>query len=319
MTPAPRLRARGKVRDVYDAGEDRLLLVATDRISAFDVVLPDPVPDKGRVLTGLSSYWFERTADLVPNHVLSTDAATFPPPFAAEPALAGRATLARKATVVPMECVARGYLSGSGWAQYRTTSSVCGVPLPSGLVESARLPAPIFTPTTKAAAGHDLPLDPDEAVALVGKGLFERLKELTLSIYERISDTAAANGVIVADTKLEFGFAEGELVLIDEVGTPDSSRFWPADAYAPGGAQPSFDKQFVRDWLDGTGWDREPPPPALPLDVVEGTAERYREAYERITGESFGAYLARAGVIPRNDDEAPDDDAALERLREGRG
>ncbi|MCD6021840.1 MAG: phosphoribosylaminoimidazolesuccinocarboxamide synthase [Actinomycetia bacterium] len=318
MTPAPRLRARGKVRDVYDVGEDRLLLVATDRISAFDVVLPDPVPDKGRVLTGLSSYWFARTADLVPNHVLSTDAATLPPPFVGEPVLAGRATLARKAAVVPMECVARGYLSGSGWAQYRATSSVCGVPLPSGLVESARLPAPIFTPTTKAAAGHDLPLDPDEAVALAGKGLFERLKELTLSIYERIADTAAANGVIVADTKLEFGFADRELMLIDEVGTPDSSRFWPADAYAAGGAQPSFDKQFVRDWLGGIGWDREPPPPALPADVVEGTAARYREAYERITGEPFGAYLARAGVVPR-DEESPDEDAALERLREGRG
>jgi phosphoribosylaminoimidazole-succinocarboxamide synthase len=310
------LRARGKVRDVYDAGEDRLLLVATDRISAFDVVLPDPVPHKGRVLTGLSSFWFARTTDVVPNHVLSTDVATFPAPFA-EPALAGRATLARKAVVVPMECVARGYLAGSGWAQYRATSSVCGVPLPSGLTESARLPAPIFTPTTKAAAGHDLPLDPDDAVDLVGKGLFERLKELTLSIYERIADTASANGVIVADTKLEFGFAEGELLLIDEVGTPDSSRFWPADAYAPGGAQPSFDKQFVRDWLDGSGWDHEPPPPALPPDVVEGTASRYREAYERITGERFEAYLVRAGLTARHDDEAPDDDSALERFREG--
>jgi phosphoribosylaminoimidazole-succinocarboxamide synthase len=319
MLTADHFLRSGKVRDLYTLPDGRLLLVASDRISAFDVVLPDPVPDKGRVLTGLSSFWFSRTTDLVPNHVLSTDAATFPPPFAGEPAFAGRATLVRKAAVVPMECVARGYLSGSGWAQYRATSSVCGVPLPGGLVESARLPAPIFTPTTKAPAGHDLPLDPDEAVALVGKGLFERLKELTLSIYERIADTAAANGVIVADTKLEFGFAEGELVLIDEVGTPDSSRFWPADAYAPGGAQPSFDKQFVRDWLDGVGWDREPPPPALRPDVVEGTAERYREAYERITGEPFGAYLARAGVIPRHDDAAPDDDAALERLREGRG
>ncbi len=318
MSPAPRLRARGKVRDVYDAGEDRLLLVATDRISAFDVVLPDAVPDKGRVLTGLSSFWFARTTDLVPNHVLSTDAASFPPPFADESALAGRATLTRKATVVPMECVARGYLAGSGWAQYRATSSVCGVPVPSGLAESARLPEPIFTPTTKAAAGHDLPLDPVEAVDLVGKGLFERLKELTLSIYERIADTAAENGVIVADTKLEFGFADGELLLIDEVGTPDSSRFWPADAYAPGGAQPSFDKQFVRDWLDASGWDREPPAPALPPDVVEGTAARYREAYERITGEPFHAYLARARVTPRPENEASDD-AALDRLREGRG
>jgi phosphoribosylaminoimidazole-succinocarboxamide synthase len=319
MTPAPRLRARGKVRDVYDAGEDRLLLVATDRISAFDVVLPDPVPDKGRVLTGLSSFWFARTADLVPHHVLSTERVSFPPPFAAEPALAGRAMLVRKARVIPMECVARGYLSGSGWAQYREAGSVCGVALPDGLLESARLPTPIFTPTTKAEAGHDLPLDSEEAADLVGKGLFERLKELTLGIYERLAETAAAAGIIVADTKLEFGFADGEPILIDEVGTPDSSRFWPADAYAPGGAQPSFDKQFVRDWLDRSGWDREPPPPSLPADVVAGTATRYREAYERITGESFDAYRARAGVMPRDDVEASDDDPALERLREGHG
>jgi phosphoribosylaminoimidazole-succinocarboxamide synthase len=330
MSPAPRLRARGKVRDVYDAGEERLLLVATDRISAFDVVLPDPVPDKGRVLTGLSSFWFDRVTDLVPHHVVSTDRAAFPPPFGDEPALAGRATLVKKATVVPMECVARGYLAGSGWAQYRETSSVCGVPLPPGLTESARLAEPIFTPTTKADTGHDLPLDGREAADLVGKGLFERLKELTLEIYGRLAETAAATGILVADTKLEFGFAEGELILIDEVGTPDSSRFWPADAYAAGGVQPSFDKQFVRDWLDGSGWDREPPPPALPRDVIEGTAARYREAYERITGEAFDGYLSRAGVSPRDDDKArhddmaqhddkaPDDDTALERLREGR-
>jgi phosphoribosylaminoimidazole-succinocarboxamide synthase len=317
MSPVPRLRARGKVRDVYDAGEDRLLLVATDRISAFDVVLPDPVPDKGRVLTGLSSFWFARSTDLVANHVLSTDRAAFPQPFADVPALAGRATLARKAAVVPMECVARGYLSGSGWSQYRETSSVCGVPLPPGLEESARLPAPIFTPTTKATAGHDLPLEPADAVDLVGRGLFERLKELTLEIYERLAETAAANGLVLADTKLEFGFADGELILIDEVGTPDSSRFWPADTYAPGGAQQSFDKQFVRDWLDASGWDREPPPPTLPPEIVEGTAARYREAYERIAGEPFDDFLARAGVTPRDDAKAPDDDAVLERLREG--
>jgi phosphoribosylaminoimidazole-succinocarboxamide synthase len=310
VSPAPRLRARGKVRDVYDAGDDRLLLVATDRISAFDVVLPDPIPDKGRVLTGLSSFWFARATDLVPHHVVSTDPADFPPPFAGVPALAGRATLVRKARVVPMECVARGYLSGSGWAQYRKAGSVCGIALPDGLVESDRLPSPIFTPTTKAETGHDLPLDPDQAVDLVGKGLFERLKELTLEIYERLTETAAASGILVADTKLEFGFADGELILIDEVGTPDSSRFWPADGYAPGGAQPSFDKQFVRDWLDGSGWDREPPPPALPADVVEGTAARYREAYERITAEPFDGYRSRIGATTL------DDDPALERLRE---
>ncbi|HWL91029.1 MAG TPA: phosphoribosylaminoimidazolesuccinocarboxamide synthase [Actinomycetota bacterium] len=318
MSPTPRLRARGKVRDVYDAGEDRLLLVATDRISAFDVVLPDPIPDKGRVLTGLSSFWFEGTADLVPHHVVSTDPADFPPPFAGVPALAGRATLARKAKVVPIECVARGYLAGSGWAQYRETGAVCGVPLPDGLRESDRLPEPIFTPTSKAETGHDLPLAPDEAVDVVGKGLFERLKELTLRVYERLGETSAARGILLADTKLEFGFADGELMLIDEVGTPDSSRFWPADGYAPGGAQPSFDKQFVRDWLDRSGWDREPPPPSLPPEVVGGTTARYVEAYERITGERFDDFLARAGVTAR--DAGPlGDDPALERLREEQG
>jgi phosphoribosylaminoimidazole-succinocarboxamide synthase len=313
MTPSPRLRARGKVRDIYDAGEDSLLLVATDRVSAFDVVLPDPIPEKGRVLTGLSSFWFDRTTDLVPHHVLSTAPAAFPPPFAGVPALAGRAMLVHKAKVVPMECVARGYLAGSGWTQYGTTGAVCGVPLPDGLVESDRLPEPIFTPTSKAEAGHDLPLTPEEATDLVGKGLFERLKELTLAIYERLAETAASRGIILADTKLEFGFADGELILIDEVGTPDSSRFWPADGYAPGGAQPSFDKQFVRDHLDRSGWDREPPAPPLPPDVIEGTRARYTEAYERITGEPFQSYRDRTGAT------AGDDDPALERLREERG
>jgi phosphoribosylaminoimidazole-succinocarboxamide synthase len=311
VTPAGRLRSRGKVRDVYEAGEGRLLLVATDRISAFDVVLPDPIPDKGRVLTGLSRFWFERTADLVPNQVVSSDPTSFPTPFAGEPALAGRAVLVLKAAVIPMECVARGYLSGSGWTRYRETGAVCGIPLPPGLGESDRLPQPIFTPTTKADVGHDLPLSPDEAVDLVGKGLYERLKELTLGIYERLASTAGERGIVVADTKLEFGFADGELILIDEVGTPDSSRFWPADRYAPGGPQVSFDKQFVRDWLDRSGWDRDPPAPPLPADVIEGTAARYREAFQRITGEPFEAYRGPA--------DTDGDDAALERLREGRG
>jgi phosphoribosylaminoimidazole-succinocarboxamide synthase len=315
VTPAPRLRARGKVRDVYDAGDDRLLLVATDRISAFDVVLPDPIPDKGRVLTGLSSFWFDRTADLVPNHVVSADRSVFPPPFAGEPALAGRAVLVRKARVVPMECVARGYLAGSGWAQYQQKGAVCGVPLPEGLAASERLPRPIFTPTSKAETGHDIPLDPEEAADLVGRGLYERLKELTLQIYERLWATASARGIILADTKLEFGFADGELIVIDEIGTPDSSRFWPADGYAPGGDQPSFDKQFVRDWLDRSGWDREPPAPPLPPEIVQGTTARYVEAYERVTGQLFVDYLARAGVTAREGEMAPDD-AALERLRE---
>jgi phosphoribosylaminoimidazole-succinocarboxamide synthase len=298
--------ARGKVRDVYDAGDDRLLLVATDRISAFDVVLPDPIPEKGRVLTGLSLYWFERTADLVGNQILSADPGSFPAPFSREPALVGRSVLVRRARVIPLECVARGYLAGSGWSQYRETGAVCGVRLPTGLVESDRLPAPIFTPTTKAEAGHDLPLTPHEASDLVGRGLFERLRELTVGIYERLASTAMARGILVADTKLEFGFADGELILIDEVGTPDSSRFWPADVYEPGRAQPSFDKQFVRDWLEASGWDREPPAPSLPAEVVRGTTSRYVEAYERITGSPFADHPA-AG--------AGDDDASLERLR----
>jgi phosphoribosylaminoimidazole-succinocarboxamide synthase len=290
------LAAQGKVRDLYEVGADRLLLVATDRISAFDVVLRDPIPDKGRVLTGLALFWFERTADLVRNHVVGWRREDLPEPFAADPDLAGRATLVRRARVIPMECVVRGYLSGSGWAQYREGGAVCGIPLPPGLTESDRLPEPIFTPTTKAATGHDLPLTPEEARGLVGAGLYERLRELAISIYERIASTALDAGVILADTKFEFGFTDGEITLIDEVGTPDSSRFWPADRYEPGRAQPSYDKQFVRDWLDASGWDHEPPPPTLPDDVVGRTASLYVEAYERVTGRSFGEFLREAGM-----------------------
>ncbi len=291
MTAARELHSSGKVRDIYGAGESSLLMVASDRISAFDVVLPTAIPDKGRVLTGLSLFWFDKTADLVANHVLSHDAHDFPGGFDA--ALAGRAMLVKRAQVVPVECVARGYLSGSGWKQYQKERSVCGVPLPAGLVESDRLPEPIFTPTTKAAEGHDMPLTPEETADLVGMGLAQKLKELTLTIYERAAELALDRGIILADTKFEFGFSDSELILIDEVCTPDSSRFWPADEYAPGGAQPSFDKQYVRDWLDAGGWDHEPPPPQLPGDVVATTAVRYREAYERITGEPFAAYLKR--------------------------
>ena len=297
MASAPGgLHAQGKVRDLYEAGPDHLLLVASDRISAFDVILPNPVPDKGRVLTGLSLYWFDRTKDLVGNHLVTADRNAFPAPFALDEELAGRAMLVRRAQVVPMECVARGYLSGSGWREYARAGSVCGIALPGGLVESDRLPEPIFTPTTKAAEGHDLPLSPDEAADLVGRGLYERLKELSLVIYERLAATAGARGIILADTKFEFGFCEGELILIDEVGTPDSSRFWPADAYEPGHAQPSFDKQYVRDWLDASGWDHEPPPPDLPSDVVARTAGKYRDAYERVTGEPFDGYLRKMGA-----------------------
>jgi phosphoribosylaminoimidazole-succinocarboxamide synthase len=290
------LHARGKVRDVYDAGDDRLLLVATDRISAFDVVLSDPIPDKGRVLTGLTLFWLERTAGLVRNHLLSAEPADFPEPFASDATLAGRAMLATRAEVIPVECVARGYLTGSGLKQYRAEGNVCGVPLPLGLDEASKLPEPIFTPTTKAAEGHDLPLTFDETVDAIGRGLAERLRELTIGLYELGAGIAADRGIIVADTKFEFGFAGGELILIDEVLTPDSSRFWPADGYRAGRPQPSFDKQYVRDWLDASGWDHEPPPPELPADVVARTAATYVEAYERITGEPFGDYLRRMGI-----------------------
>jgi phosphoribosylaminoimidazole-succinocarboxamide synthase len=288
--------AQGKVRDIYDAGE-HLLMVATDRISAFDVVLSNPIPDKGRVLTGMSLYWFEATKDLVPNHLLTADAGQFPPEASRlAGGLNGRAMVVKRAEMVPIECVARGYLSGSGWKEYRESGSVCGIPLPDGLVESDRLPEPIFTPATKATTGHDINISLEEAAAQVGKGLAERLKELTLSVYEFAAARALERGIILADTKFEFGFADSELILCDEVLTPDSSRFWPADQYEPGHAQPSFDKQYVRDWLDRSGWDHEPPPPALPPEVIEQTAARYREAYERITGEPFDAYLRRMGA-----------------------
>jgi phosphoribosylaminoimidazole-succinocarboxamide synthase len=294
--PRADLHARGKVRDIFEAG-DGLLMVATDRISAFDVVLPQAIPDKGRVLTGLSLYWFDRTSHLVANHLITADVAKFPEPSAPDREwLAGRAMLVRRANVVPIECVARGYLSGSGWKEYRQGGRVCGVGLPKGLVESDRLPEPIFTPATKEATGHDMNISLDEAAERVGRGLAERLKELTLTLYEFAAARALERGIVVADTKFEFGFAEGELILIDEVLTPDSSRFWPADRYEPGHPQPSFDKQYVRDWLDASGWDHEPPPPDLPDEVIEQTEARYREAYERITGVPFVAYLARMGA-----------------------
>ncbi|HWC32013.1 MAG TPA: phosphoribosylaminoimidazolesuccinocarboxamide synthase [Actinomycetota bacterium] len=291
------MQAQGKVRDIYDVGDDRLLMVTSDRISAFDVVLPNPIPDKGRVLTGLSLFWFERTKDIVPNHLLTADVDGFPERFAEHrDELAGRSMLVRRAQMVPIECVARGYLSGSGWKEYRSTGRVCGIELPSGLTESDRLPDPIFTPATKAETGHDENITIERAAEIVGEGLVQRLKELTLEIYELGADLARERGVILADTKFEFGFIDGEIALCDEVLTPDSSRFWPADDYRPGGAQPSFDKQFVRDWLDTSGWNHEPPPPDLPADVIEQTASRYREAYERVTGESFDQYLRRSGI-----------------------
>ena len=301
---ATRLVARGKVRDLYDVGDGRLLLVATDRISAFDVVLPTPIPEKGRVLTGLSAFWLGRLRGIVGSHLVSADARDFPEPFRSDPGLRGRAMLVRRADVIPLECIARGYLSGSGWQQYLRTGAVCGIPLPSGLVESERLPGPVFTPTTKASHGHDVPLSPGEAADVVGRGLVERLKELTLSVYELAAAAALERGIIVADTKLEFGFVDGEVTLIDEVLTPDSSRFWPAPDYRPGGPQPSFDKQYVRDWLDEAGWTHEPPAPELPSEVVEQTARRYREAYDRLTGTPFSRYLRSARSIEPADPPA---------------
>ncbi|MGH2691010.1 MAG: phosphoribosylaminoimidazolesuccinocarboxamide synthase [Actinomycetota bacterium] len=292
------LHARGKVRDIYQVEDDRLLMVTSDRISAFDVVLPNPIPDKGRVLTGLSLFWFERVKELVPNHLISAAVDDFPAEYSEHrDELAGRSMLVKRAEMFPIECVARGFLSGSGWKEYRESGTVCGIGLPSGLVESDRLPEPIFTPATKAETGHDENISFERASDIVGEGLANRLKELTLSLYELGAEVARERGVILADTKFEFGFIDGEIALCDEVMTPDSSRFWPLDEYSPGGSQPSFDKQYVRDWLDESGWNHEPPPPELPADVVGQTAARYREAYERITGQPFDSYLRGHGVL----------------------
>lgn len=280
--PGLKLLARGKVRDIYELG-DRLLIVATDRLSAFDVILPTPIPDKGRVLTQLSLFWFDKLAGLVPHHVI--DATDFSGPLAPyQDALNGRAMIVRRTNPIPIECVARGYISGSGWKDYRATGKVCGIPLPAGLKESDKLPEPIFTPATKATSGHDENISFDEAAAQIGQPLAARLRDITLEVYRRASEYAAARGIIIADTKLEFGLVGDELVWIDEALTPDSSRFWPADSYEPGKAQPSFDKQFVRDYLERIGWSKQPPAPALPPDVVNGTRAKYREAYQRLTG-----------------------------------
>ena len=282
---------RGKVRDMYEVGK-HLLMVATDRISAYDVVLGSAVPDKGRVLTQLSAFWFGRTGHIVGNHLVSTDPGTYPEPLRAHAALlAGRSMLVRRTRPIPIECVARGYLSGSGWKEYQRDGQVCGVRLPPGLHESDRLPEPIFTPATKADTGHDVNVSEAEAGRLVGSDLVARLRALTLALYEHGAAHAAACGIIVADTKFEFGIvADGtreEVILIDEVLTPDSSRFWPADRYRAGGSQPSFDKQYVRDYLDRIEWDRKPPAPALPDDVVTNTRLRYVEAHRLLTGRDL--------------------------------
>jgi phosphoribosylaminoimidazole-succinocarboxamide synthase len=285
------LIASGKVREIYDLG-DELLLVASDRISTFDVVHPTPIPDKGNVLTGLSVFWFENViSDIVPNHLVSvTDSVP--------EEVRGRAMVVRKLKMLPVECVVRGYITGSGWKDYQQTGSVSGIQLPDGLRESDKLPEPIFTPSTKAEVGHDEAIDLDKAGELVGDPqLAERLRDVSLSVYNAAADHARERGIILADTKFEFGMdAAGNLTLGDEVCTPDSSRFWPADQYEPGRGQPSFDKQYVRDWASSTGWDRNPPAPEIPDDVVARTREKYVEAYERVTGESFADWLRRTGA-----------------------
>ncbi|HEX6762987.1 MAG TPA: phosphoribosylaminoimidazolesuccinocarboxamide synthase [Gaiellaceae bacterium] len=275
----------GKVRELYAVDDRHLRLVASDRISTFDVVLPTAIPDKGRVLTGLSGFWFARTRPIVANHLLSLGDD-------------GRTTECRRLDMLPIECVVRGYLAGSGWNDYRNTGTVCGHRLPEGLVESEQLPEPIFTPATKATTGHDENIDRETAAELIGVERFDEVEETALELYRFASEYARERGIILADTKLEFGTDEtGALVVADEVFTPDSSRFWPADEYEPGGSQPSFDKQFVRDYCESLGWDKTDPGPELPDDVVAGTRQRYVEAFERLTGIDFAAYLERPGVV----------------------
>ena len=277
--------SRGKVRDIFDLG-DQLLIVATDRLSAFDVVMPTPIPDKGRVLTQLSLFWFDLLKDILPNHILSCD--NFPPLFDSyRDQLAGRSMLVRKTRPLPIECVVRGYLSGSGWKEYSATGKVCGIALPSGLLESSRLPEPIFTPATKAVSGHDENISFQQAASLVGQSLAEKARDVSLEIYRRAAAYALPRGVILADTKFEFGLLDQQLIWIDEALTPDSSRFWPASEYRPGGPQASFDKQFVRDYLERIRWPKTPPGPELPSDVVAATRAKYREAYRLLTGHDL--------------------------------
>ena len=277
--------ARGKVRDIYDAG-DKLLIVATDRLSAFDVIMPTPIPDKGRVLTQLSLFWFDLLRDVIPNHVLS--ATEFPAPFDAyRDELAGRSMLVRKTAPLPIECVVRGYVSGSGWKDYKATGKICGIALPSGLRESDRLPEPIFTPATKAATGHDENISFERAAALIGDQRARQVRDVSLEIYRRAAAYAEPRGIVLADTKFEFGLLGDELIWIDEALTPDSSRFWPAAQYKPGGPQPSFDKQFVRDYLESIHWPKTPPGPELPPEVVGATRDKYREAYRILTGREL--------------------------------
>ncbi len=283
-----KLFSRGKVRDVYEVAGDRLLIVATDRLSAFDVVMAEGIPDKGRVLTKLSCFWFDFLRDLVPTHFLTADVSEYPEEvqaYAGE--LEGRSMLVRKARPFPVECIVRGYLAGSGWKEYQATRTVCGIRLPEGLLESSKLEEPIFTPSTKAMEGHDQNITWEQMVKMVEAPVAEQLRERSLAVYARARDYAEGRGVIIADTKFEWGLYGDQIVLIDEVLTPDSSRFWPKDGYAPGRPQPSFDKQFVRDYLESIRWNKQPPPPPLPAEVVQKTSEKYREAYRRLTGHSL--------------------------------
>lgn len=278
--------ARGKVRDIYDLG-DRLLIVATDRLSAFDWVNPVGIPDKGKILTQMSLFWFEQTKDIVGDHLISAELEDFPEEFRAHPEqFEGRSMLVVKCEMMPVEFVVRGYLAGSGWKEYQENGTVCGIKLPSGLVESSRLDSPIFTPATKATDGHDINISPEEAADILGRDWADKASDAALRVYRRGRGIAESRGIILADTKFEFGTREGELVLADEILTPDSSRFWPAAQYKPGQGQPSYDKQYVRDWLETTGWDKNSPPPPLPDEVVEKTREKYVEAYRRLTGKT---------------------------------
>jgi phosphoribosylaminoimidazole-succinocarboxamide synthase len=288
----------GKVRDIYAVGSDRLLMVTSDRISAFDVIMAEPIPDKGRVLTAMSAFWFEQLADIVPGHLLSTDLADLPESaqkVGAEADLAGRVMLTRRADMLPVECIVRGYITGSAWKEYSRAGTMHGARLPEGLRESARLPEPVFTPSTKADEGHDENISFSAAADMIGEALAAQVRDVALALYQRGADWARERGIIIADTKFELGLVDGELVLCDEVLTPDSSRFWPTDAWEPGSTPPSFDKQPVRDLLDGLDWDKTPPPPPLPAKVVAATSRRYIEAYERITGRPFADWPGAGG------------------------
>ena len=284
----------GKVRDVYDAGDDRLLFVASDRISVFDVVLPEPIPDKGRVLTAISAFWFDASAELAPNHMVSVDERDFPD--IGVPDLAGRSMIVRKAEMLKIECIVRGYLSGSAWKEYKASGTMHGVPLPTGMRESDQLPEPVFTPSTKADTGHDENITVDQAADIVGGDVVKQAAEMSLAVYRRGADLAAERGIIIADTKFELGWIDGELALCDEVLTPDSSRFWDVETYEPGATPPSFDKQHVRDWAEATGWDKQPPAPSLPGDVIDASRRRYVEAYERLTGLPFSQWAGVEGT-----------------------